>query len=373
MRGKICIITAARSEYGLLRWVIDGVHHNDDLQLQLVVTGTHLSEEHGMTVHFIEEDGYPIAARVDMHLAFDKESDLVRSMGHCSIGFADVFSELKPDIVVVLGDRYELLPIVSAALVMKIPVAHISGGDVTEGAIDNQVRNAVTMMSSLHFPGTKPSYDNICRMTGTAANVYVTGETNIDNFERYKLLSRRELSESLTIDQNRRWVLVTLHPETKISLEANLAMAYDLMDVLQSVDAEIVITQANADFGGAQMNEIFKRAATENLSIHFVPTLGQKRYLSFMKEVECVIGNSSSGIVETPHLGVPTVNVGDRQKGRYLCPNIISCDRTFLTMKDAIEKAMSHGKHEPNNFFGDGHASEIIVETISKFLNNHSK
>lgn len=369
---RVCIVTAARSEYGLLRWVIDGVYHNDDLQLQLVVTGTHLSEEHGMTVRFIEEDGYPIAARVDMQLAFANKSDIVRSMGYCSMGMAHELADLNPDIMVVLGDRYELLPIVSAAVVMGVPVAHISGGDVTEGAIDNQVRNAVTMMSSLHFPGTKPSYDNICRMTGTAANVHVTGETNIDNFEHYQLLSRRELSESLNIDQNRKWVLVTLHPETKISLEANLAMAHDLMVALQNTDAEIVITQANADFGGAQMNDIFKKAATEEHSIHFVPTLGQMRYLSFMKEVECVIGNSSSGIVETPHLGVPTVNIGDRQKGRYLCSNIITCDRSLSAMKESIEKAINHGKYESNNYFGDGHASEIIVDTITKYLNNHS-
>lgn len=369
---KVCIVTAARSEYGLLRWVIDGVYHNDDLQLQLVVTGTHLSEEHGMTVSFIEEDGYPIAARVDMQLAFANKSDIVRSMGYCSMGMAQTLADLNPDIMVVLGDRYELLPIVSAAVVMGVPVAHISGGDVTEGAIDNQVRNAVTMMSSLHFPGTKPSYDNICRMTGTANNVYVTGETNIDNFEHYQLLSRRELSESLNIDQNRRWVLVTLHPETRISLEANLAMARDLMVALQSVEGEIVITQANADFGGAQMNEIFKKATTENPSIHFVPTLGQMRYLSFMKEVECVIGNSSSGIVETPHLGVPTVNIGDRQKGRYLCSNIVSCGRSLSAMKESIDNAVNHGKYESNNYFGDGHASEIIVDTITKYLNNHS-
>lgn len=369
---KVCIVTAARSEYGLLRWVIDGVHHNNDLQLQLVVTGTHLSEEHGMTVRFIEEDGYPIAARVDMQLAFANKSDIVRSMGHCSMGMAQTLADLNPDIMVVLGDRYELLPIVSAAVVMGVPVAHISGGDVTEGAIDNQVRNAVTMMSSLHFPGTKLSYDNICRMTGTANNVYVTGETNIDNFEHYQLLSRRELSESLNIDQNRRWVLVTLHPETKISLEANLAMAHDLMVALQNIDAEIVITQANADFGGAQMNEIFKKAVAGNPSIHFIPTLGQMRYLSFMKEVGCVIGNSSSGIVETPHLGVPTVNIGDRQKGRYLCSNIVSCGRSLSAMKESIDNAVNHGKYESNNYFGDGHASEIIVDTITKYLNNHS-
>lgn len=365
---KVCIITAARSEYGLLRWVIDGVYNDNELELLLVVTGAHLSEEHGNTVKFIEEDGYPIVARVDMHLTFDKESDLVRSMGHCSIGFADVLAELKPDIAVVLGDRYELLPIVSAALIMNIPVAHISGGDVTEGAIDNQVRNAVTMMSSLHFPGTKPAYDNICRMIGTAANVYVTGETNIDNFEHYHLFSRKVLSENLNIAKNRKWILVTLHPETKLSLESNLAMARDLMDALQCVDAEIVITQANADFGGAQMNEIFKKTASENSSIYFIPTLGQQRYLSFMKEVECVIGNSSSGIFETPHLGVPAVNIGDRQKGRFICKNVISCGRSVVEISEALKKAISAPKIV-DKYWGDGFSSDRIVNKIKEFLN----
>ena len=365
---KICIVTSARSEYGLLRWVIDGVYHDNELQLQLVVTGSHLSEEHGNTVKFIEQDNYPIAARVDMHLSTENKKDIVRTMGYCSMGMADAFNTLKPDMVVVLGDRYELLPIVNAAVVMNIPVAHISGGDVTEGAIDNQVRNAVTMMSTLHFPGTKPSYDNICRMTGSNANVYVTGETNIDNFEHFQLLSRKELSESLSIDYDKQWVLVTLHPETMMSLDENLTMAKNLIDALPNDEVEIIITQSNADFGGIQMNDMFMAAANNNPAIHFIPTLGQYRYLSFMKEVVCVVGNSSSGIVETPHLGVPTVNIGDRQRGRHLCSNIISCDRSLPEIKDAIDRSIAHGKYTPDTYFGDGHASEKIVEVLSNYL-----
>lgn len=368
---RICVVTAARSEYGLLRWVIDGVYHDKELQLQLVVTGSHLSKEHGNTVSFIEQDGYPIAARVDMHLTTENKKDIVHTMGCCSMGMADAFNALEPDLVVVLGDRYELLPIVSAAVVMNIPVAHISGGDVTEGAIDNQVRNAVTMMSTLHFPGTKPSYDNICRMIGSSANVYVTGETNIDNFEYYQLLSRKGLADDLNVDYSKHWVLVTMHPETMLSLDENISMAKDMINALPSANTEIVITQSNADFGGVQMNELFMETAANNNTIHFIPTLGQKRYLSFMKEVVCVIGNSSSGIVETPHLGIPTVNIGDRQKGRHLCANVLTCGRSFEEIKNAIDDSIKHGKYEPNDYFGDGHASEIIVKQIKEYIYNH--
>ena len=159
--NKVCIVTAARSEYGLLKWIIDGVYQDPELELQLVVTGAHLSEDHGLTYRFIEEDGYPITAKVDMQLSSDDKASIVRSIGKCSEGFADVFAQLNPDVVVVLGDRYELLPIVSAALVMGIPVAHLSGGDVTEGAIDNEVRNAVSMMSAIHFPGVESSAENL--------------------------------------------------------------------------------------------------------------------------------------------------------------------------------------------------------------------
>ena len=197
---KIAVVTGARSEYGLLRWVIDEIHHATELQLQLIVTGGHLSPEQGLTYRCIEEDGYDIDAKVDMLLSSDCASGIAKSMGMCSIGMSDAFLHLQPDMIVVLGDRYELLPIVGTALVMRIPIAHISGGDITEGAIDNEVRNAVTMMSTLHFPGTQTSAARIGRMIGTMKNVFVVGETNLDNFLRLSLLSRNELAESLNID-----------------------------------------------------------------------------------------------------------------------------------------------------------------------------
>lgn len=366
---KICIITAARSEYGLLKWVIDGVHQDCELELQLVVTGAHLSEEHGKTVQFIEEDGYPISAHVDMHLASDNRQDIVRSMGHCSIGMADVLADLNPDAVVVLGDRYELLPIVSAALVMGIPVAHLSGGDVTEGAIDNEVRNAVSMMSSIHFPGVESSAENLRSMLGQDALIYTAGEPGLESFLRFNLMSRSELAENIGLDVEKKWCLVTLHSETKVSLDENLEMVRNLFYAMQQTkDVQFVISKANADFGGMQINEFWDEAVKQDTDkYHLYSSLGQRRYLSFMQQAVGVIGNSSSGIVEAPFLGIPVINIGDRQKGRHLCKNVIQCERT----KNAIEEAFNRMLSQPkivDTYYGDGHTSEYIIRKLKEWL-----
>lgn len=366
---KVCIITAARSEYGLLKWVIDGVHNDNELELQLVVTGAHLSEEHGKTVQFIKEDGYPIAACVDMQLASENKRDIVRSMGQCSVGMADALADLNPDVVMVLGDRYELLPIVSAALVLGSPVAHISGGDVTEGAIDNEVRNAVSMMSAIHFPGVERSAENLKRMLGNDAPIYTAGEPGLESFLRFDLMSREELAGNLELDIDKKWCLVTLHPETKISIEENVAMAENLFHVMQGMeDVQFVISKANADYGGSQINAFMEQAVKQDTErFKLFTSLGQRRYLSFMKQAAGVIGNSSSGIVEAPVMGIPVVNIGDRQKGRHLCKNVIQCGRSFEEIKDAIAKM----KSQPvivDTYYGDGHASEIIIKKLKEWL-----
>lgn len=367
--NKVCIITAARSEYGLLKWVIDGVNNDSELELQLVVTGAHLSEEHGKTVQFIEEDGYTIAARVDMQLASEDKRDIVRSMGHCSIGMADTLANLNPEVIVALGDRYELLPIVSAALVLGIPVAHISGGDVTEGAIDNEVRNAVSMMSAIHFPGVESSAENLRRMLGNDAPIYTAGEPGLESFLRFDLMSRTELAENLELDIDKKWSLVTLHPETKISIEENVAMAENLFRVMQEMEGvQFVISQANADYGGSQINAFWEQAVTQNPdSFKLFTSLGQRRYLSFMKQAAGVLGNSSSGIVEAPFMGIPVVNIGDRQKGRHLCKNVIQCGRAFEEIKDAVNKMQSQPVMV-DTYYGDGHASEIIIKKLKEWL-----
>ena len=370
MHYKICIVTAARSEYGLLKWVIDGVYHDKELELQLVVTGAHLSEEHGMTYRFIEEDGYPIAAKVDMQLSSDDKKSIVRSMGKCSEGFADIFTQLQPDVVMVLGDRYELLPIVSATLVMGIPVAHLSGGDVTEGAIDNEVRNAVSMMSAIHFPGVESSAENLRRMLGDDASIYVTGEPGLESFLRYDLMDRVELAKSLQLDVNTKWCLVTLHPETKLGLEANIEMVKNLFEVMSNTDdLQFVISKANADFGGKQINDFWDEVVKQDESKYRLFTsLGQRRYLSFMRQATGVIGNSSSGIVEAPFLGIPVVNIGDRQKGRHLCRNVIQCNRDIASIEDAFSKMQTQPK-TVDTFYGDGHTSAFVIEKLKVWLN----
>lgn len=370
MMRKVCIVTAARSEYGLLRWTIDGVDRAPELELQLVVTGAHLSHEHGETWRDIEEDGYHITAKVDMGLASDTKESIVESMGRCSTGFAKVLAELDPDMLVVLGDRYELLPICSAALVMNIPIAHISGGDVTIGAIDNQVRNSVTMMSTLHFPGVQESARNIERMTGDSRNIIVAGEPGLENFMKFNLWSRERISESLGIPADSRWVLVTVHPETQQSLEYNMDLIANTLDVLaSSSDISVVITKANADFGGNQINDYSQKFVNDNPDrFRLYPSLGQIRYLSFMKECYAVVGNSSSGIVEAPCLGKPVINIGRRQTGRHLCSNVFQVDNNVDSIRSAWTSIMNNNQFDPDFFYGDGKTSETIVKSIKSFL-----
>lgn len=373
IKKKVCIVTAARSEYGLLRWLIDEVSRDEELILQLVVTGSHLSEEFGNTYQEIEKDGYSIDYKVDMKLSVSDASGIAKSMGYCMLGLTDALQFLKPDILVVLGDRYELLPICSTALVLNIPIAHISGGDVTEGAIDDQIRNAVTMLSSIHFPGVKDSGENIARMTNSPNNIYVVGEPGLDNFTRMPLWSREQLAESLNLDINKKWILVTQHSETKASLGDNLQMAKNIIAALDALDGiQVVITKANADLGGTQINDYFESVAAANSQKYSLyPSLGQLRYMSFMKEAFCVIGNSSSGIVEAPYLAKPVINIGERQKGRYMAPNIISVTGLENTIAEAISKITlqdTENIFKPDYHFGEGNASVKIKNYIKEYL-----
>lgn len=365
---KICIITAARSEYGVLRWVIDEVNNDNDLELQLVVTGAHLTVEQGQTYRYIEQDGYQITEKVSILLSGDDHVSIAKTMGVCSISMADTLNRLTPDIVVVLGDRYELLPIVSTALVMRIPVAHISGGDVTEGAIDDEVRNAVTMMSTLHFPGVDDSARNLHRMLGTDKNVYAVGEPGLDSFLRMDLWDKEKTAKELNLDTQKKWCLVTLHPETKLSLEENIKMVRNLYAAMFSnPDIQFIITKANTDAGGTAINDFWSTAIANNANMQLFPSLGQIRYLSFMKHADMVIGNSSSGIIEAPFMGTPVVNIGNRQKGRHICNNVICCGTTSDEISSAIEQAY-YADRIVDTYWGDGNSSKRIVSEIKKYL-----
>lgn len=366
---KVCVVTATRSEYGLLRWLIDELEKDELLTLQLVVTGTHLSTEFGLTYLEIEKDGYKIDEKVDILITSSSLEGIVKSMGVCSIGFAEVFNRLTPDIMVVLGDRYELLPICCAALIMGIPIAHISGGDVTEGAIDDQIRNAVTMMASLHFPGVKDSADKIEIMTGSNKNIYTVGEPGLDSFNRLKLWSRQKLAEDISLDSSKKWILMTYHPETKLGLEENLLTVKNIINGLNILeDIQVIITGANSDYGGSQINDLLKKVAIQNsVKYKFFLNLGQLRYLSVMKEIECLIGNSSSGIVEAPFLAKPVINIGGRQKGRYSSPNILNCSNDLTSISNALDQ-VKFMEVVSDTCFGDGNSSIKIKNVLEKYF-----
>ncbi len=371
MSKNICVITAARSEYGLLRWLIQEINEDPNLILQLVVTGSHHSPEYGSTYTEIENDGFRIDEKVEMLLSTETKSGIAKSMGVCALGFATTFERLNPDVIVVLGDRYELLPICNTALVMDIPIAHISGGDITEGAIDDQVRHAITKMASIHFPGTEESARRIIQMGEEPGRVFVTGETNIDQIIRTKRISREELGSKYEIPTDKKWVLVGYHPESKANLEHNLVTAKIIIDeLLKLKDVEIIITKSNADHGGININRYFKEQSSKNENITLIDNLGHSDYISILYEITLLIGNSSSLIFETPSVPVAAINIGNRQKGRKIHNNIISVDKDRDNIKKAIEKSMTSSFQQEItsvvNSFGTGNSSQQIKEILRK-------
>lgn len=364
---KICVVTATRAEYGYLKWLMKDIQADSSLELQVIATGTHLDKMQGHTVDQIIADGISVTEEVDVQLDNTSSKAICETMARYGSGFAEVLSRLQPDIVVILGDRYELLPICSTAFMMQIPIAHLSGGDVTEGALDDGVRNAVTMLATYHFPITEDCAKNIRRMRGENKNIFVTGSTSLDFFNRTELMTREELAENLGLDINKKWALCTLHSETKQDISYNVRMADNLISAMKESlsDFQIVITNANADLGGQEINKLMMKVADESQNqFVVVPSLGQKRYLSYMKQVELVLGNSSSGILESPYLGVPTVNIGERQKGRYRCENIIQSGIEKNEIEKSIKEALSGRYSIPSTYWGDGNSSEKIVKVL---------
>ena len=368
---KICVVTATRAEYGYLKWLMKDILADSELELQVIATGTHLDKTQGHTVDQIIADGIPITAEVDTQLDNSSPKAICETMSRYTNGFTETLSKLKPDVMVVLGDRYELLPICSTAFMMQIPIAHLSGGDVTEGALDDGVRNAVTMLATYHFPITEDCAKNVRRMRGSEKNVFVSGSTSLDFFNRTKLMTREQLAENLVLDENKKWVLCTLHPETKQSAEYNLQMAKNLFSSIKESlsDFQIVITKANADFGGKEINAYMEQAVKENPEqFVIVPSLGQTRYFSYMKQVQLVIGNSSSGILESPYLGIPTINIGERQKGRHRCENILQCGTSEEELKSSIAEVQNGRFAVKSTYWGDGNASSKIVKILKEVV-----
>ena len=343
------------------------IQADSSMQLQVIATGAHLDKAQGYTIDQIIADNIPIAAKVDVQIDNSNQKTICETMARYGAGFAKTLSQQQPDLIIVLGDRYELLPICSTAFMMQIPIAHLSGGDVTEGALDDGIRNAVTMLATYHFPITEDCAQNIRRMRGESKNIFVTGSTSLDFFNRTSLMNREELATNLGLDINKKWALCTLHSETKKDIQYNKKMAENLISAMKAnlSDFQVVVTNANVDLGGKEINALMENAVKNNpKNFVLIPSLGQTRYLSFMKQAELVIGNSSSGITESPYLGIPTVNIGDRQKGRYQCKNIIQSGIDKSEIESTIKKTLNGNYAFSSTYWGNGHATEKILREL---------
>lgn len=369
MKRKICIITGTRAEYGLLYWIIKGINEDPELELQLIVTGMHLSTEFGLTSREIEKDGFPISEKVEMLLSSDTETAIAMSMGIGMMGFAKTYERIRPDLIVVLGDRFEILSAVSASIPFRIPVAHIHGGESTEGVIDEPIRHAVTKMSHIHFTATDKYRSRVVQMGENPERVFCFGAPGLDNIRRLNLMNEEELRIELDIPEGKKIGVVTYHP---VTLEDNTAESqiHELLKSLEDFgDIYWVITLPNADTNGRVIINIiddFSRSNPDKARAH--ASLGQLRYLSLLKHAVLMVGNSSSGIVEAPSFALPVVNVGDRQAGRVRGNNVIDVECKRKLISEGIQKALSSElrsmMNNTRNPYGQGNTSERIVEKL---------
>ena len=366
---KICVVTGTRAEYGLLFWLMTEIKSDPDLDLQLVVTGAHLAPKFGETVTVIEDDGFAVDERIDLDLGDDMPVGVARSMGLGVIGFGEAFGRLQPDIVVVLGDRYEILACAEAAMIARIPIAHIHGGEVTEGAMDDAMRHAITKMAHLHFVATEPYRDRVIQMGEAPERVFTVGAPGLDNIDKLDLPDRASLGQELELPDNQEYFLVTYHPVTLSADDIGAEAEQMLAAFDQFPDIRIILTGVNADPGHDRISGLLSDYAAKNkarVSLH--ASLGQRRYLSAMQHAACVVGNSSSGIIEAPTVKTPTVNIGDRQKGRLRASSVIDCAGQTKDIAAAIGKALSPdfraGLQSMTPPYGTGGASATIKDHL---------
>jgi GDP/UDP-N,N'-diacetylbacillosamine 2-epimerase (hydrolysing) len=368
MSRKICIVTGTRAEYGLLRGVIEGVRATAGLHLQLIATGAHLSPEFGLTYREIESDGFHIDAKVEMLLSADTASGVTKSMGLGLIGFADALQRLGPDLLLVLGDRYEILVAATAALIAGVPVAHLHGGETTEGAFDEAIRHSVTKMSHLHFVAAEPYLRRVMQLGEDPARVFLVGGLGVDAIHRLRLLDRSALEASLGFGLGPRNLMITFHPVT-LEGASSVQQMGELLAALQALtDTQLIFTMPNADTGSRALSEMVSAFVAAHPNAHAFTSLGQLRYLSCMKHVDGVVGNSSSGLAEAPTFGIGTVNIGDRQKGRLKASSVIDCepqrDAISASLRRLYDPAFRLSLASTSNPYGDGGASARIVDVL---------
>ena len=370
MSRKICVVTGSRADYGLLRWVMQGIKDDPRLNLQVIATGMHLSPTFGLTYRMIEEDGFRVDAKVEILGSSDSPAAIAESMALALTGTAKALSELKPDLVVVLGDRFEIFAATAAALVSKIPVAHLHGGETTTGAFDEAFRHSITKMSHLHFVATDEYRSRVIQLGENPKSVYLVGGVGIDSIKNLTLLSKEELEAQLGIEFGAKSLLITFHPVT-LDAESPEHQMKELLAALSHLhDTTLIFTMPNADTGGHVLIKMIEEFVGQNENAKVFTSLGQLKYLSCISQVDGVVGNSSSGITEVPTFKKGTVNVGDRQLGRIQAASVINCkpmekdiERAIKTLYSLEFKSNLAATESP---YGEGGASARVVKALKE-------
>ena len=365
---KICIVTGSRAEYGLLRPLLSLVHKSKKLQLQIIVTGSHLSPEFGLTINEILNDGFQVDRKVEILLSSDSAVGVSKAIGLACIGFADSYDQLTPDIVTVLGDRYEMLSVAATAMVARIPIAHIHGGELTFGAIDDSIRHCITKMSNLHFVANHQYRKRVIQLGENPDNVYNVGGMGVDCINSIQLLSKRDLEDELKVLFAKRIFLITYHPATTSSGDSVEEIEQILSALTEFKDTTMVFTMPNADANGRKILQKIKSFCDMTPSAFLFSNLGQRKYFSCLRYVNLMIGNSSSGLLEAPSFALPVVNIGSRQEGRLKGDNVIDCSPSKLEIVNAIHHGLSPNFVDSltsvKNPYGDGGATSRIVDVF---------
>lgn len=364
---KIAVVTGTRAEYGLLKNIMKKINEDNDLELQLIVTGTHLSDKYGKTISEIIEDGFKIDYSIPILMDGNDGVNIAKEMGLLMSNLSEVLSKLNPNILLILGDRYEIFAAAATAMAMNIPIAHISGGEVTEGAMDEQIRHAITKMAHIHFPGADCYVENIKNMGEEDFRVFNVGDPGIENIKLTKLLSKKEIFEDLGVEVDEDTLLVTYHPVT-LEIDDLERQIDNLISALDNLNKRMVITYPNADNGGKLIIDKLEQFKQRNSNVYLYKNLGSLRFLSVMNLCGAIVGNSSSALVEAPFLKKPVVNIGNRQKGRLMAENILSCDYEANNIESAINKAISQDFKKfvktIDSLYGEGNTSTEIVEVL---------
>ncbi len=363
-RRRICVVTGTRAEYGILYWPLRAIQDDPELELQLIVTGMHLAPEFGSTHRVITADGFQIDARVDMLLAGDTPAATGKSIGLGVIGFAAALERLAPDILFIPGDRFEILAAAQAAVVARIPLAHLAGGDTTEGAFDESIRHALTKMSHIHFVTNEAAARRVRQMGENPAHIHNVGSPGIDYIKRLQLADREELTAALGLRFRGQNLLITFHPAT-LSGDSG-AQFQELLAALDQLGPEVglIFTRPNADSDGRLLIEILDRYAESRANVTVFTSLGQRNYLSMVAQVDAVVGNSSSGLYEVPSFGKPTVNIGDRQQGRLQSTSVINVSPVCNAIHKALLTALQLDCSGALNPYGDGESSARIIRVL---------